>query len=137
MRYCGGKVPSPGGGPKADAPADARTTADSLRPWLDSFELQAIAVRAMDLFRAANLAAEEEKTWKLAKDPAKKDELYASGVAAAKKFLAGWDFAAYRVEPEDPRLFNPASARDPLDPHSQPSPRMDDPDEIRRQNHRQ
>jgi NTE family protein len=27
---------------------------------------------------------------------AKKEELYASGVVAAKKFLAGWDFDAYR-----------------------------------------
>jgi hypothetical protein len=51
-------------------------------------------------------------------------------------FAAVPDFAPYRVESEDPRLFNPASARDPLDPRSQPSPRMDDPDEIRRQNRR-
>ena len=43
------------------------------------------------------------------------------------------DFAPYTVEPIDSRLFDPAKAREPLDP--QPSPRMDDPrviEELRR-----
>ncbi|HVN03446.1 MAG TPA: hypothetical protein VMT86_03450 [Bryobacteraceae bacterium] len=38
------------------------------------------------------------------------------------------DFAAYHVQPEDRRLFDPASAREPLDPR--PSIRMDDPAEV-------
>jgi len=39
------------------------------------------------------------------------------------------DFAPYKVLPVDSRLFNPAEARDPLDP--KPSPRMDDPAVLR------
>ncbi|MDQ6706791.1 MAG: hypothetical protein M3Z85_12545 [Acidobacteriota bacterium] len=35
------------------------------------------------------------------------------------------DFTPYSVEPEDKRLFDPASAREPLDP--KPSPKMDQP----------
>ena len=42
-------------------------------------------------------------------------------------------FASYTAAPIDARLFDPAKAREPLDP--QPSPRMDDPrvvEELRR-----
>jgi len=39
------------------------------------------------------------------------------------------DFTAYKALPVDPRLFDPATAREPLDP--EPSPRMDDPKTIR------
>ena len=45
-------------------------------------------------------------------------------------FTSTPDFAAYRVLPEDPRLFDPAAAREPLDP--KPSIRMDDPAEVGR-----
>jgi YVTN family beta-propeller protein len=44
------------------------------------------------------------------------------------------DYAAYEVLPEDPRLFDPAKARDPLDP--QPSVRMDDPAFLKEQHRR-
>jgi hypothetical protein len=44
-------------------------------------------------------------------------------------FTSSPDFASYRVLPIDERLFDPAAAREPLDP--QPSPRMDDPKVIR------
>jgi YVTN family beta-propeller protein len=39
------------------------------------------------------------------------------------------DFSGYEVLPEDPRLFDPAMAKEPLDP--KPSPRMDDPRVVR------
>jgi hypothetical protein len=39
------------------------------------------------------------------------------------------DFAGYEVLPEDARLFDPAAAKEPLDP--KPSPRMDDPRAIK------
>ena len=39
------------------------------------------------------------------------------------------DFTPYQVLPVDSRLFNPAEARDPMDP--KPSPRMDDPAVMR------
>jgi len=39
------------------------------------------------------------------------------------------DFAGYEVLPADPRLFDPATAKEPLDP--KPSPRMDDPREVK------
>ncbi|MFN7992963.1 MAG: alkaline phosphatase family protein [Bryobacteraceae bacterium] len=41
------------------------------------------------------------------------------------------DFDGYQPYKEDPRLFDPAQAREPLDP--KPSPRMDDPDFVRGQ----
>lgn len=41
------------------------------------------------------------------------------------------DFAPYRLLPVDARIFDPAKARDPLDP--KPSPRMDDPSFLREQ----
>ncbi|HEX8984422.1 MAG TPA: bifunctional YncE family protein/alkaline phosphatase family protein, partial [Bryobacteraceae bacterium] len=44
------------------------------------------------------------------------------------------DFAGYKVLPLDPRLFDPAKARDPLDPR--PSPKMDDPAVLREQHRR-
>jgi YVTN family beta-propeller protein len=40
------------------------------------------------------------------------------------------DFAGYHVQREDPRLFDPAAAREPLDP--KPSIKMDDPAEVGR-----
>jgi len=42
------------------------------------------------------------------------------------------DYAGYQLLKEDPRLFEPAAAREPLDP--QPSPKMDDP-EVQREQH--
>jgi YVTN family beta-propeller protein len=39
------------------------------------------------------------------------------------------DFGGYQVLPEDQRIFDPAAAREPLDP--QPSPTMDDPAVVR------
>lgn len=44
-------------------------------------------------------------------------------------FTTSPDFTPYQALPVDPRLFDPATAREPLDP--QPSPRMDDPRVIR------
>ncbi|MBM3749127.1 MAG: bifunctional YncE family protein/alkaline phosphatase family protein, partial [Acidobacteria bacterium] len=44
------------------------------------------------------------------------------------------DFTPYRALPVDPRLFDPAKAREPLDP--QPSPRLDDPAVLREQHRR-
>jgi hypothetical protein len=41
------------------------------------------------------------------------------------------DYAGYQVLKEDSRLFDPAAAREPLDP--QPSPKMDDPEVLREQ----
>ena len=38
------------------------------------------------------------------------------------------DYAGYQVAKEDPRLFDPAKAKEPLDPH--PSIKMDDPAEV-------
>ncbi len=38
------------------------------------------------------------------------------------------DYGGYQVEKEDPRIFDPAMAREPLDP--KPSVRMDDPAEV-------
>jgi DNA-binding beta-propeller fold protein YncE len=43
-------------------------------------------------------------------------------------FTSTPDFDGYQVEKEDPRLFDPAAAREPLDPR--PSVRMDDPAEV-------
>ena len=40
------------------------------------------------------------------------------------------DFTPYKAQPIDAHLFDPAKAREPLDP--EPSPRMDDPREVRR-----
>jgi hypothetical protein len=48
-------------------------------------------------------------------------------------FTAKPDFAPYQLLPEDGRLFDPALARDPLDPAAAASPKMDDAGEIRRQ----
>jgi DNA-binding beta-propeller fold protein YncE len=45
-------------------------------------------------------------------------------------FIPSPDFAPYQVLPIDERLFVPAAAREPLDP--KPSPRMDDPDVVRK-----
>jgi hypothetical protein len=42
------------------------------------------------------------------------------------------DFAPYDLLPVDSRVFDPAKARDPLDP-APPSPKMDDPAVIREQ----
>jgi DNA-binding beta-propeller fold protein YncE len=44
-------------------------------------------------------------------------------------FTTSPDFTPYHVVPVDERLFDPATAREPLDP--QPSPRMDDPAVIK------
>ena len=44
------------------------------------------------------------------------------------------DFTPYQVLPIDPRLFDPAKAKEPLDP--EPSPRMDDPSVLREQHRR-
>ena len=44
-------------------------------------------------------------------------------------FTTSPDFTPYKVLPTDSRLFDPAVARDPLDP--KPSPRMDDPAVVR------
>ncbi|MCU1261447.1 MAG: hypothetical protein JWO80_4332, partial [Bryobacterales bacterium] len=41
------------------------------------------------------------------------------------------DFRPYTVVPVDPAVFVPALAREPLDP--KPVPKMDDPNELRRQ----
>jgi YVTN family beta-propeller protein len=49
-------------------------------------------------------------------------------------FTGAPDFGAYEVLPEDPRLFDPAKAREPMDP--QPSVRMDDPSVVREQHRR-
>jgi hypothetical protein len=51
-------------------------------------------------------------------------------------FTAQPDFTPYRLLPVDERLFKPAEAKDPQD-GAPPSPRMDDPDEIRRQQRQQ
>ena len=50
-------------------------------------------------------------------------------------FTAQPDFTPYKLLPVDARLFKPEEAKDPLD-GAPPSPRMDDPDEIRRQQRR-
>jgi len=55
---------------------------------------------------------------------------------AAASDLAGCfsdqpDFTPYQALPVDPRLFDPATAREPLDP--KPSPRLDDPAVLREQ----
>jgi YVTN family beta-propeller protein len=47
------------------------------------------------------------------------------------------DFTPYKVTPVDKRIFDPSLARDPLDPRPDTSPKMDDPEEIRRQQRRQ
>ena len=44
-------------------------------------------------------------------------------------FTTSPDFTPYKVVPIDERLFEPAQARDPLDP--KPGPRMDDPKAVR------
>lgn len=44
------------------------------------------------------------------------------------------DFTAYKALPVDPRVFDPATAHDPLDPR--PSPKMDDPAVLREQHRR-
>jgi len=44
------------------------------------------------------------------------------------------DFTPYKTLPVNPDLFDPAKARDPLDP--EPSPRMDDPSVLREQHRR-
>jgi hypothetical protein len=41
------------------------------------------------------------------------------------------DFGGYKVVPVDARIFNPETARDPLDP--KPGPRLDDPGFVRSQ----
>jgi len=41
------------------------------------------------------------------------------------------DFTPYQALPVDPRLFDPATAREPMDP--KPSPRLDDPAVVREQ----
>jgi YVTN family beta-propeller protein len=49
----------------------------------------------------------------------------------ADMFSIAPDFAPYQVQPVDARIFDPAMAREPLDP--KPSPAMDDPRVIRQQ----
>lgn len=44
------------------------------------------------------------------------------------------EFTPYKALPVDPRIFDPATARDPLDPH--PGPKMDDPAVLREQHGR-
>ena len=44
------------------------------------------------------------------------------------------DFAPYRVLPADKTIFDPANAREPLDP--KPGPKMDDPRDLRKQHER-
>jgi len=46
-------------------------------------------------------------------------------------FTAEADFTPFKVQPIRPELFDPAQVRDPLDP--KPSPRMDDPNFLRKQ----
>jgi len=46
-------------------------------------------------------------------------------------FTAEPDFAPYHALSIDPRLFDPAKVREPLDP--EPSPKMDDPNVLRDQ----
>jgi DNA-binding beta-propeller fold protein YncE len=46
-------------------------------------------------------------------------------------FTSEPDFAPYHALPIDPRLFDPAKVREPLDP--EPSPKMDDPNVLREQ----
>jgi hypothetical protein len=46
-------------------------------------------------------------------------------------FTSEADFTPYEVRPADPRLFDPATAREPLDPT--PSPSMDDPRFLQQQ----
>ena len=53
----------------------------------------------------------------------------ASASDLADCFNASPDFTPYRALPIDPRVFDPAAAREPLDPR--PSPKMDDPRVIR------
>jgi hypothetical protein len=58
----------------------------------------------------------------------------AVGTDLADCFGPDADLSPYRVQPVDPRIFDPAKAREPLDP--QPSIRMDDPGELREQHRR-
>jgi hypothetical protein len=58
----------------------------------------------------------------------------ATAADLADCFTAEPDFTGYQVLPVNPELFDPALARDPLDPR--PSPRMDDPNELREQHRR-
>jgi hypothetical protein len=55
----------------------------------------------------------------------------ATAADPADCFTSEPDLTAYKVLPINPELFEPARARDPLDPR--PSPRMDDPNELREQ----
>ncbi len=58
----------------------------------------------------------------------------AAAADLADCFTTEPDFTPYTPRPVDPELFDPARARDPLDP--KPSPRMDDPAVLERQHHR-
>jgi YVTN family beta-propeller protein len=58
----------------------------------------------------------------------------AAAADLADCFTGEPDFTAYQVLPINPELFDPARARDPLDPR--PSPRLDDPNELREQHRR-
>jgi hypothetical protein len=53
----------------------------------------------------------------------------ATATDLADCYTSSPDFTPYQVLPVDKRLFDPASAREPLDP--KPSPRMDDPAVIK------
>jgi YVTN family beta-propeller protein len=58
----------------------------------------------------------------------------ATAADLADCFTAEPDLTPYQVLPINPELFDPAKARDPLDPR--PSPRLDDPNELREQHRR-
>jgi YVTN family beta-propeller protein len=49
-------------------------------------------------------------------------------------FTSEPEFSPYTLLPVDPRIFDPAKAREPLDPR--PGPKIDDPAELRRQHQR-
>ena len=58
----------------------------------------------------------------------------AAAADLADCFTTQADYTPYRLLPVDAELFDPAAARDPLDPR--PSPKMDDPAELGRQHRR-
>jgi methionyl-tRNA synthetase len=78
-RYLGGEVKDPGGRLASDAKRGLRMTAESVglrfrSHWADLDLSRGLAV-IWELVRRANRLIEEEAPWKLAKEPAKADEL--------------------------------------------------------------
>jgi YVTN family beta-propeller protein len=55
----------------------------------------------------------------------------AASTSLAECFTSEPDFRPYAAVPPDLKIFDPANARDPLDP--KPGPKMDDPNELRKQ----